>query len=154
MRLDIHILHVCGVAVSMPQMTQIGIFIKRTQFAKVAMSFGLIACIVGTAAMAALWPITCCPYGSVWIRCIVGMVDFAFGLQLATFSMFGTEYCNMYECRLGWGGIVSILVAVMWLVGAIGVWMIPKPIERNETTNENVNTTDTMPKGCCTMCCW
>jgi hypothetical protein len=110
------------------------------------MSFALLACIVGVTAMVGLWPITCKPYSAVWIHIIGGTAIFAFVSQLVTFSMFGTEYCDYYECRLGWGGIMSIVAAIMWLIGAIGVWMIPKkPLETTTTTSEAVSGTTTVP---------
>lgn len=99
---------------------------------KVAMSFGLIACIVGTGAMLALWPITCKPYKPCGIHIIGSFVVVACLSQLGTLAMLGTEYCKQssFTCKLGWGGIMSIIAAVMWLISAIGVWVIPKhPIE-------------------------
>lgn len=114
---------------------------------KVAMSFGLIAFIVGTGAMISLWPITCCPYPVVGIRFIGGHVVFVFISQLLTLSMLGTEYCVSFGCRLAWGGVMSIIAAVCCLIGAVGVFIIPKPIEmstRNNNTNETINITATM----------
>jgi hypothetical protein len=122
---------------------------------KVAMTFGLLACIAGVTAMVGLWPITCKPYDAVWIHIIGGTVIFAFVSQLLTFSIFGTEYCNQYVCRLdywdgseycqtlgcrlGWGGVMSIIAAIWWLIGALGVWMIlKKPVEAKTTAGGGV----------------
>jgi NADH:ubiquinone oxidoreductase subunit 3 (subunit A) len=115
---------------------------------KVAMSFGLIACIVGVGAMIALWPITCKPYSIGWIRFISATVVFVFASQLATLSMLGTNYCQISGCRLGWGGIMSIIAAILWLIGAVGICMIPKPIEQTQAQNETTTTTETvLPDG-------
>ena len=116
---------------------------------KAAMSFGLIACIVGVTAMIGLWPITCRPYSKIWLKVIGGTVLFAFCSQLATLSMLGTEYCQSFGCRLGWGGIMSIIAAILWLISAIGVFLIPKPMESSPATTrqaagETINITETI----------
>jgi len=108
---------------------------------KVAMSFGLIACIVGTGAMIALWPITCKPYSKKWIRIISSIIMFAFVSQLITLSMLGTDYCKTFGCRLAWAGIMSIIAAILWLIGAIRVFLIPKPIETSQSSSEAVQMT-------------
>jgi len=111
---------------------------------KVAMSFGLIACIVGTGAMIALWPITCRPYSKMWIRIISSIVIFAFVSQLITLSLLGTDFCKTFGCRLGWAGVMSIIAAILWLIGAIGVCIIPTPIEISQPTSETIQITETM----------
>jgi len=105
---------------------------------KVAMSFGLIACMVGTGAMTALWPITCKAYSANWIWIICSIVVAAFFSQLVTFSMFGTDFCKDFGCRLSWGGAMSIIAAILWLVGAIGVWKIPEPVDRSDDDNVTI----------------
>jgi hypothetical protein len=115
---------------------------------KAAMSFGLIACIVGVTAMIGLWPITCRPYSRMWINIIGVTIILACCSQLATLSMLGTEYCQAFGCRLGWGGIMSIIAAILWLISAIGVFLIPKPVESTPTTRqtagEMINITETI----------
>jgi hypothetical protein len=116
---------------------------------KVAMSFGLIACIVGVAAMIALWPITCRPYSKTWVYIIGGTVIFAFVSQLLTFAMFDTKFCQTFGCRIAWAGVMSIIAAILWLVGAIGVFIIPKPLEtttyqENVVTQGTINITETI----------
>jgi hypothetical protein len=115
---------------------------------KAAMSFGLIACIVGVTAMIGLWPITCRPYSMMWINIIGATVVLVFCSQLATLSMLGTEYCQAFGCRLGFGGIMSIIASILWLISAIGVFLIPKPVESTPTTRqtagEMINITETI----------
>eukprot|EP00544_Gedaniella_sp_CCMP2646_P006369 CAMPEP_0202483466 /NCGR_PEP_ID=MMETSP1361-20130828/2707_1 /ASSEMBLY_ACC=CAM_ASM_000849 /TAXON_ID=210615 /ORGANISM="Staurosira complex sp., Strain CCMP2646" /LENGTH=265 /DNA_ID=CAMNT_0049111743 /DNA_START=1635 /DNA_END=2432 /DNA_ORIENTATION=- len=94
---------------------------------KVAMSFGLVACIIGIAAMAALWPITCKPFSEMWIRILGSAVVLAFVSQLITFAMFGTEICKENGCSLAWGGVFSIIAAVLFLISAVTIWKIPEP---------------------------
>lgn len=90
--------------------------------------FGIMACIFGTGSMITLWPITCRPYSRFRINVIFGAVVFAFISQFATLSMFGTKYCKENSCRLGWGGVLSIVAGWLWLVSALGVFKIPEPI--------------------------
>jgi hypothetical protein len=77
---------------------------------KLAMSFGLVACIIGVTAMVALWPITCKPYSKKWIRILCTAVLFAFVSQLITFAMFGKEICKENDCVLHWGGFFPSLL--------------------------------------------
>jgi hypothetical protein len=65
-----------------------------------------------------------------WIR-ILGsaVVVFAFVSQLITFAMFGTDFCEENDCSLGWGGVFSIIAAVLYLISAVTIWKIPEPRE-------------------------
>lgn len=109
----------------------------------VAMSFASIAFSVGTVSMIALWPITCKPYKMIMIRIIGCTVLLAFVCQLLILLMFGTEYCEVFGCTLGWGGALSVVAAALWLIGAVLVWLIPKPINMNESSTAEQRRDDT-----------
>lgn len=92
----------------------------------------------------------CRPYKVVWIRIISGIVGFACISQPRTLKMFDTKYCHAFGCKLGWGGILSIVTAVIWLIGAVLVLLIPKAVIRNENgavqvaVKESVQVTETI----------
>lgn len=105
---------------------------KNDPYRKAAMSFGLVASIVGMGTMIGLWPITCHAYNKTARRAILGLVLMTFISQICTFFMFGTEYCNVYDCKIGPGGGISIVASILWLVGLVAVAKIPDAKKNQE----------------------
>jgi len=106
---------------------------------KASMYFAVIAFIAGTSAMIAYWPITCKTYSprAKWI--IFSMVILVFISQLLTLAIFGTDACTLLGCDLAWAGIMSIIAAVLWLIGAIGIALIPIIPKVSHNDNEGVD---------------
>lgn len=92
----------------------------------VSLSFALVACILGATMTILLWPITYKLYKTKWITAIAIVVAFCGASQLVTLIMLQSDYCKLFgPCKLSDGGIISMVAAFLWLVGAVGVWAIP-----------------------------
>ena len=106
-------------------------------YRKTAMSFGLVASIVGMGTMIGLWPITCHAYNKTARRTIFLLVFLTLVSQIFTFFMFGTEYCNVYTCKVGPGGGISIVASFLWIAGLIGVAKVPAAKQKQQEANCN-----------------
>jgi hypothetical protein len=92
---------------------------------RAAVAFGMLALLVGIIATAIYWSIVFNPliHATKWIVVFL-LVTFAFMSQLVTLSLFGTEYCHSFGCKLAWGGIVSVSASALWFVSAIGIVVV------------------------------
>ena len=106
-------------------------------YRKTAMSLGLVASIFGMGTMIGLWPITCQAYNKTARRTVFLLTFVTFLSQVCTFFMFATEYCDIYTCKVGPGGCISIVASILWLIGLVGVANIPGAKSKEQQANSN-----------------